>query len=123
MNKTYKLLKEKVPLSILYLSNSLFNSEGYIKIFLDKHSVKLPPVGLCSQMCLAAQLCLTLQHHGLKSAKLLCPWDFPGKNTGVDSHSLLQEIFQTQGSDPGIKPRSPASQADSFLSQPLGLPC
>ena len=80
MNKTYKLLKEKVPPSVLYTSNLLFKSEGYIKIFLDKHWVKLPPVGLCSQMCLAAQLCLTLQHHGLKSARLLCTWDFPGKN-------------------------------------------
>ena len=25
---------------------------------------------------------------------LLCPWDFPGKNTGVGSYFLLQEIFQ-----------------------------
>ena len=29
---------------------------------------------------------------------LLCPWDFPGKNTGVGCHSLLQRIFQTEGS-------------------------
>ena len=28
---------------------------------------------------------------------LLCPWDLPGKNPGVDSHSLLQGIFLTQG--------------------------
>ena len=27
----------------------------------------------------------------------LCPWDFPGKNTGVDCHFLLQGIFPTQG--------------------------
>jgi len=26
-----------------------------------------------------------------------CPWNFPGKNTGVSSHSLLQQIFLTQG--------------------------
>ena len=26
---------------------------------------------------------------------LSCPWDFPGKNTGVASHSLLHGIFQT----------------------------
>ena len=30
------------------------------------------------------------------------PWNSPGKNAGVDSHSLLQEIFPTQGSKPGI---------------------
>ena len=32
--------------------------------------------------------------HGLQFARLFCPWDFPGKNTGV-SHSLLQGIFLT----------------------------
>ena len=28
--------------------------------------------------------------------------DSPGKNTGVDCHALLQGIFQTQGSNPGL---------------------
>ena len=28
------------------------------------------------------------------------PWDFPGKNTGVSSHFLLQGIFLTQGLNP-----------------------
>ena len=35
-------------------------------------------------------------------ARLLCPWDSPGKNTGVDCHFLLQGIFPTQGSKPGL---------------------
>ena len=30
---------------------------------------------------------------------LLCPWDSPGKNTGVSCHALLQGIFPTQGSN------------------------
>ena len=38
----------------------------------------------------------SLQPHGLQPARLLCPWNSPGKNIGVDSHSLLQGIFQTQ---------------------------
>ena len=29
----------------------------------------------------------------------LCPWDSPGKNTGVGFHALLQGIFLTQGSN------------------------
>ena len=29
-------------------------------------------------------------------------WDSPGKNTGVGCHSLLQEIFPTQGLNPGL---------------------
>ena len=33
------------------------------------------------------------------AARLLCPWDFPGKNTGVGCHGLLQGIFLTQGSN------------------------
>ena len=27
--------------------------------------------------------------HGLQSTRLLCPWDFPGKSTGVGCHCLL----------------------------------
>ena len=30
------------------------------------------------------------------------PWSSPGQNTGVGSHSLLQEIFPTQESNPGL---------------------
>ena len=34
--------------------------------------------------------------------RLLCPWDFPGKNTGVGCHFLLQRIFLTQGLNPSL---------------------
>ena len=43
-----------------------------------------------------------LHPHGLQPARLLCPWNSPGKNAGVDSHSLLQGIFPTQGSNLGF---------------------
>ena len=36
------------------------------------------------------------------ATRLLCPWDFPGKSTGVGCHCLLQEIFPTQGLNPGL---------------------
>ena len=32
----------------------------------------------------------------------LCPWDYPGKNTRVGCHFLLQGIFPTQGSNPSL---------------------
>ena len=32
----------------------------------------------------------------------LCPWNSPGKNTGVRSHSLLLRIFETEGWNPGL---------------------
>ena len=38
----------------------------------------------------------SLWPYGLKPARLLCPWDSPGKNTGVGSHALLQRIFLTR---------------------------
>ena len=34
--------------------------------------------------------------------KLLRPWDFQGKSTGVGCHFLLQGLFPTQGSNPGL---------------------
>ena len=34
--------------------------------------------------------------------RLLHPWDFPGTNTGVGCRFLLQEIFPTQGLNPGL---------------------
>ena len=43
------------------------------------------------------QLCVTLQPHGLYS-----PWNSPGQNTRVGSLSLLQGIFPTRGSNPGL---------------------
>ena len=40
--------------------------------------------------------------HGLYPARFLCPWNFPGKNTGVGSHFLLQEIFPNQELNPDL---------------------
>ena len=51
-----------------------------------------------------------------QSCPILCdpysPWNSQGQNTGVGSLSLLQGIFP----NPGIEPRSPTLQADSFTS-------
>ena len=44
----------------------------------------------------------SLQRYGLHPTKLLCPWDYPGKNTGVGCHALLQGIFLTQGLNPRL---------------------
>ena len=44
----------------------------------------------------------SLRPHGLSSTRLLCPWDSPGKNTGVGSHFLLQAIVPTQGLYSGL---------------------
>ena len=38
----------------------------------------------------------SLQSHELQPTRFFCPWDFPGKNTGVGCHFLLQGILPTQ---------------------------
>ena len=40
--------------------------------------------------------------HRLQPIRLLCPWDFPGGNTGVGCHFLLQGIFPTQRLNPSL---------------------
>ena len=47
-----------------------------------------------------AQSCPTLCDP--MDTRLLRPWDFLGKSTGVGCHFLLQRIFPTQGSNPGL---------------------
>ena len=54
----------------------------------------------------------SLQHHGLQPARLLYPWNFPSKNTGVGRHALLQ----------GILPMSMHWQSYSLPLNHLGSP-
>ena len=59
-----------------------------------------------------------LMTHGLLPARIFCPWAFPGKNTGVGCHFLLQGIFLTQGPNPSLL----HWQADSLLLVPPEQP-
>ena len=63
-----------------------------------------------AHVCARTQSCLTLQPPGLYPARLLRPWEAPGKNPGVGCHFLLQGIFPTQGSNLHLLPW----QADSL---------
>ena len=56
-------------------------------------------LGVSHTLCSVSQSCPTLQPRGLGPTRLLCPWHFPGKNTGVGCHFLLQGVFLTQGSN------------------------
>ena len=51
-------------------------------------------------LCFVAQLCPTLMGWSLPGSSV--HGDSPGKNTGVGCHVLLQGIFPTQGSNPGL---------------------
>ena len=61
---------------------------------------------------------LTLATPWAVARRLLHPWDFPGKNTEVDCHFLLQGNLP----NPVIEPGSLALQVDSLLSEPPGKP-
>ena len=53
--------------------------------------------------CKSESVSCSLGPHGLQPARLLCPRDSPGKNTGGGCHALLQGIFPTQGLNPGLQ--------------------
>ena len=64
-------------------------------VFAPTDLVKVACMHGCS---VASVMSNSLRRHGLYPTRLLCPWNSPGKNTGVNYHSLLQGIFLTQGS-------------------------
>ena len=90
------------------------SSPSSIYLFLHIYLSVNPPIP-CSFVypsfycvCVCSVVPGSLQH-----TRLLCPWDFPGKNTAVDYHFLLLGNLP----DPGIKlasPMSPALQVDSL---------
>ena len=53
----------------------------------------------------------SLRHYGLYPARLLCPWDFPGKNTGVGCHFLFQCMK--------VESESEVTQSCLTLSNPM----
>ena len=61
---------------------------GYLGCCANAKSLQLFPT-LCGPM-------------GCKPTRLLCLWNSPDKNTGVGSLSLLERIFLTYGSNPGL---------------------
>ena len=58
----------------------------------------------------------SLWPHGLQPTRLLCPWNSPGKNSGVGCQFLLQVIFPTQGSILGL----PHCRQNSLPTEPSG---
>ena len=48
-------------------------------------------------LCACSVVSDSLQPYGLLPVRVLHPWDFSSKNTGVGCHFLLQRIFPAQG--------------------------
>ena len=53
-------------------------------------------------VCVASVVSNSLQPCGPQPARLLCPWDPPGKETGAGCCFLLQGVFPTQGLNLGL---------------------
>ena len=91
-------------------------------------------LGILACCFLAKSYPTLLQPHDLKPTRLLSLWNFPGRNTGMGRHFLLQGIFPTQGSNlslllggrffttepPGKQPGSACSVV-SLQSEYIGL--
>ena len=69
-------------------------------------------------LCVCAQSRLTLWAPWTVATRLRCPWNFPGKNTGVGCHFQPHGIFPTQGSNRSLL----HWQADSLPPCHLGFP-
>ena len=83
------LLQVNIPWILNFAHYFIFNVKDIILCFLSCFSYA--PVS----DPMDCSLCPLSEGHGI----LLCPWDSPGKDTGVYCHALLQGIFPTQGSN------------------------
>ena len=106
---------------------SLYHPSGSSQCTSPKHPVLCIKSGLATRFSafktLASVVSNSLWPHGMRPARLLYPWDFPGKNTGVGCHFLLQGILLTQGSNPHLLSTvSPVLKTDSLpLVEPGNL--
>ena len=81
---------------------------AFIRDWIERDTRKAPPIW-CMCVCYVPI-----------TPRLLCTWDFAGKNTGVGCHALLQGIFVTQGSK--LQPlslRSPALIGGFFTTSTI----
>ena len=78
-----------------------FSHNDQLPNLLSFHLFTFLTVHFLKVKVLVAQLCLTLLWP-CGPTRLLCPWNSPGKNTGVGCHFLLQGIFLTQGLNLGL---------------------
>ena len=104
----------------IFLTKGL-NSDLLCLLQWQVDSLPLSPLEIlyhCPAMLSHSVMPYSLRLHGLQPARFLCPWDFPGKNTGVGCLCLPPGNCL----NPGIKPRSLPLQVDSLLSEPPGKP-
>ena len=87
---------EKLP----YVRNVLWGCVTCFPWLPELCALDVPLCGSCGLFCCVCEVTSVMSDslgpHRLYPARLLCPWDSPGKNTGEGSYFLLQGIFLTQ---------------------------
>ena len=100
-----------MPLTSLLLGNNILKLTWHLPV----QFCIVFYLGMYSFTIYRTILCIKHFYMGNLTLYTLCPWNSPGKNTGVGNRFLLQGIFPNQGSNPGL-----ALQADSLPSEPSG---
>ena len=72
-----------------------------------------------SNLCVCTVMSDSLRPCVLQPIRFLCPWDFPGKNTKMGCHFLLQGIFPIPGSNASLLHRQADFLPLSYLRSPL----
>ena len=96
--KAFQLLTFKYHLSCKYFVYALYHDEERTNLWLllvgDREG-RIESLGLANADC---YMCSTMSSswdpNGLYPTRLLCLWDFPGKNTGMCSTSFSRVFFQ-----------------------------
>ena len=120
LNSTFMILisKQEYWMGCYFLLQGMFLAQGlnlHLLLSCAWQAGSLLPVppgkpNFSSLCCVYSGVSSPLRPYALQNTRLLCPWDFLGKNTGVGCHFLLQGIFLTQGSTKCDKNRSINSQ-------------
>ena len=83
---TYTIVQKRLGIS-LDVETAAWNLSAVTKVILL----------YCIRLCVCAQWLSHVWLYDPVDCRLLCPWDFPGKNTGASCYLLLQRICPTQG--------------------------
>ena len=85
------------------LSQASWQHHRWVQILRRRQTELRRPCFHCTKMskCLLRRVWLFVTPW-IRPTRLLCPWSFPGKNTGVGRYFLLQGIFLTQGLNPRL---------------------
>ena len=108
--ETANLLSVSVALPILdvsYEGNHTLRDTLCLASFTQRNVFEVQPCCSMSQCFFIFDVCVnhsvvsdSLRSHGLYPSRLLCPWNSPGKDTGVGCYSPLHQIFLIQGLNP-----------------------